>query len=105
MLYFFSDLVGFVYPVYASIKAIETADNKEDDTFWLTYWLVFALFKVVENIADVLISSIPFYFFLKIGFLYWCFSSQFQVREFNSMMMTSLINLPGIRALSLCTSS
>lgn len=74
-------MVGFLYPVYASIKAIETQDNKEDDTFWLTYWLVFALFKVVENIADVLISSIPFYFFLKIAFLYWCFSSQFRGSE------------------------
>lgn len=83
MLLFFSsgdvavDLFGFLYPVYASIKAIET-EEKEDDTFWLTYWLVFALFKVVENIADIFISSIPFYFLIKIAFLYWCFSSQFQ---------------------------
>jgi hypothetical protein len=37
---------------------------------------------VVENVADVLISSIPFYFILKIAFLYWCFSPQFRGANF-----------------------
>jgi hypothetical protein len=44
----FSDLVGFVYPMYGSIKAIESKES-EDDTLWLTYWLVFALFKVRKS--------------------------------------------------------
>jgi receptor expression-enhancing protein 5/6 len=44
----FSDLVGFVYPMYGSIKAIESKES-EDDTLWLTYWLVFALFKVRQS--------------------------------------------------------
>ena len=39
------DLVGFVYPMYASLKAIETF-SKDDDKQWLTYWVVFSLFKV-----------------------------------------------------------
>lgn len=64
-----SDLVGFIYPVYASIKAIETK-TKEDDAQWLTYWLVFGLFKVIEGPADFLISSIPFYFFIKVFTIY-----------------------------------
>ena len=40
-----SDLIGFVFPMYASIKAIESPET-DDDTLWLTYWLVFSLFKV-----------------------------------------------------------
>lgn len=55
-----------------SIKAIET-DSKEDDTLWLTYWIIFSLFKVVEGISDFVISFIPFYFFLKAALLVWCY--------------------------------
>ncbi|PIO53007.1 hypothetical protein TELCIR_25678, partial [Teladorsagia circumcincta] len=30
------NFMGFIYPAYVSIKAIETA-TKDDDTQWLTY--------------------------------------------------------------------
>jgi receptor expression-enhancing protein 5/6 len=39
------DLVGFTYPMFASLKAIESP-NADDDKQWLTYWVVFSLFKV-----------------------------------------------------------
>ena len=42
-----SDMVGFIYPMYMSIKAIESVE-KADDSQWLTYWLIFSLFKVVH---------------------------------------------------------
>ena len=70
---FIIDLIGFVYPMYGSIKAIESKD-KDDDTLWLSYWLVFCVFKIVEGVADVLISAIPFYFLGKLGFLVWCYN-------------------------------
>ncbi|RYY87458.1 HVA22/TB2/DP1 family protein [archaeon] len=40
-----SDLVGFVYPAYASIKAIESKE-KDEEKLYLSYWLLFGLFKV-----------------------------------------------------------
>jgi len=69
---FVIDLIGFVYPVYGSIKAIESKDAAED-TQWLTYWLLFSVFKMLEQVADVLISNIPFYFVSKVLFLIWCY--------------------------------
>ena len=48
---FIIDLIGFIYPMYGSIKAIESKD-KEDDTLWLTYWLVFCVFKVSGGCDD-----------------------------------------------------
>ncbi|KIH44001.1 TB2/DP1, HVA22 family [Ancylostoma duodenale] len=33
------NFMGFIYPAYVSVKAIETA-TKDDDTQWLTYWSV-----------------------------------------------------------------
>ena len=43
--------MGFLYPAYCSIKALESS-VKNDDTQWLTYWVVFAFFSVVEYFAD-----------------------------------------------------
>mmetsp|Transcript_14523 Transcript_14523/g.19910 ORF Transcript_14523/g.19910 Transcript_14523/m.19910 type:complete len:172 (+) Transcript_14523:52-567(+) len=71
--HFLIDMVGFLYPMIESVKAIES-DAKSDDTLWLTYWLIFALFKVTEGFADFLLSTIPFYFLLKGAFLVWCYA-------------------------------
>lgn len=65
------NVIGFIYPAYESIKAIETANSK-DDTKWLTYWVVYSSFIIVEFFSDYLLYWIPFYFFLKIGLLIWC---------------------------------
>mmetsp|Transcript_6355 Transcript_6355/g.12149 ORF Transcript_6355/g.12149 Transcript_6355/m.12149 type:complete len:162 (+) Transcript_6355:448-933(+) len=67
-----SDLLGFTYPAYASFKAIDSADPN-DDTQWLTYWVVFACFSIVESAASFVVSWIPFYFFVKLGFLVWLY--------------------------------
>lgn len=67
------NLIGFVYPAYASIKAIETK-QKDDDTKWLTYWVVYACFGIVEFFSDILLSWFPFYWLGKCTFLVFCFA-------------------------------
>merc|ERR1712055_323163 len=63
-----ANTVGFLYPAYCSIKALESS-VKNDDTQWLTYWVVFGLFSVIEYfIAD----WVPFYWLFKCLFLIWC---------------------------------
>ncbi|KAK8723822.1 hypothetical protein OTU49_011559 [Cherax quadricarinatus] len=66
------NVIGFIYPAYCSIKALEST-KKEDDTRWLTYWVVFALFSVCEFFSDLLLSWFPFYWLAKCVFLVWCF--------------------------------
>ena len=61
-----SVLVGFVYPAFQSWKALESAKGGESakaggapsqsQSAWLTYWVVFSLFNVLEHLADVLVS-------------------------------------------------
>ncbi|KAL8568682.1 Receptor expression-enhancing protein 5 [Nucella lapillus] len=63
---FLCNFIGFLYPAYASIKAIESED-KDDDTKWLTYWVVYSVFSLVEIFADILLFWIPFYWLLKVG--------------------------------------
>ena len=41
--------------------------EKDDDTQWLTYWVVYAAFGILEYFTDLLLSWIPFYFLAKVG--------------------------------------
>lgn len=66
------NFVGFIYPAYCSIHALESP-HKEDDAKWLTYWVVYALFATVEFFSDFIFSWFPLYWLAKIIFLVWCF--------------------------------
>ncbi|OXB54711.1 hypothetical protein ASZ78_006750 [Callipepla squamata] len=55
------NLIGFAYPAYVSIKAIESS-SKEDDTTWLTYWVVYGVFSVAEFFSDIFLYWFPFYY-------------------------------------------
>ncbi|RIA90560.1 TB2/DP1, HVA22 family-domain-containing protein [Glomus cerebriforme] len=64
------NLAGFLYPAYASFKAIKVNDTKSILP-WLIYWIVMAFFTVGEGIADNLIFWFPFYYEIKIFFILW----------------------------------
>jgi receptor expression-enhancing protein 5/6 len=40
-------VVMLLYPLYASIKAIESP-FKEDDQQWLTYWVIYSFITLLE---------------------------------------------------------
>ena len=48
--------------------------NKDDDTKWLIYWVVFATFSMLESFSDIIIGWLPFYWLSKCLFLVWCMS-------------------------------
>ena len=67
-LYGILEFLLFLYPAYMSYHALEYAlpadDMDEDDEdedelvrYWLTYWVVYALFVVVSSVTDLLLSS------------------------------------------------
>ncbi|KAJ9142545.1 Protein YOP1 [Coniochaeta hoffmannii] len=64
-----TNLAGFVIPGYYSLEALFTS-TKHDDTQWLTYWVVFALFTVIESMISV-VYWFPFYYTFKFVFLLW----------------------------------
>lgn len=72
---FLTDLIGYLYPLYKSIEAIESM-NADDVTDWLTYWLIFGFFKIAERFFDVFMGTSVFYFFAKVAFLVWCMAYQ-----------------------------
>nr|XP_018914246.1 PREDICTED: receptor expression-enhancing protein 5-like [Bemisia tabaci] len=66
------NIIGFVYPAYCSIRALESP-NKEDDTKWLTYWTVFAFLSIIEFPSEIILRVIPVYWLLKCIFFIWCY--------------------------------
>lgn len=59
------NVFGFVYPAYCSMKALESP-KKEDDTKWLTYWVVFAVFTIIEYFSDSILCWFPVYWLFKV---------------------------------------
>ena len=76
-----ANIVGFVYPLFASFRAIETS-SKDDDTQWLTYWVIYSLFSLTESLTDLLFNWIPLYALFKSLFLVWCYHPQYKGASF-----------------------
>lgn len=70
-----TNLAGFLIPGYYSLNAIFTL-TKVDDTQWLTYWVVFAFFSVIESAISVT-YWLPFYYVFKFALIMWLGLPQF----------------------------
>jgi receptor expression-enhancing protein 5/6 len=66
-----------LYPLYASIMAIESP-YKEDDQQWLTYWVLYSLVSLLEMAAGRVIAWIPFYSTIKLLLASWLVLPQFR---------------------------
>jgi len=66
-----TNLIGTIYPAYWTMKSIQS--QNDDDKYWLTYWVVFAFFSLIDVFSGFLMKLIPFYFIFKIIFLVWLF--------------------------------
>ncbi|KAG0471753.1 hypothetical protein HPP92_016299 [Vanilla planifolia] len=62
--------VTFVYPLYVSVKAIETK-SPIDDQQWLTYWILYSLITLFELTFAKLIEWLPFWPYAKLMFNCW----------------------------------
>ena len=74
-----STLIGVVYPALMTLQALETT-SPDDDKIWLTYWLCFSIFMILDKIIEKLYFKkiIPFYFFIKIGVLVFLMHPRFR---------------------------
>ena len=70
-------LLAVAYPAFMSFLALESGDEAEN-TQWLTYWVVYGLFNIVDQFAGFILHFIPFYYFLKLGFLVFLFHPNFK---------------------------
>ncbi len=71
--YWITFAIGFLYPAYMTFKTVESIENVQDDKLWLCYWVVFSITNVLDRFLNTILAIIPFYSFLKIGFIVWLF--------------------------------
>jgi len=80
------NFICFVYPAYRTYKTLEGRglspsefrridddESIEVHRFWLSYWVVYGLFRVFEFVGDYTLYWLPYYDLAKIVFLVWCF--------------------------------
>ncbi|KAK7348599.1 hypothetical protein VNO80_23161 [Phaseolus coccineus] len=63
-------LVTLAYPLYASIKAIETKSTA-DDQQWLTYWILYSILTLFELTFAKVLELLPIWPFAKLIFSCW----------------------------------
>jgi hypothetical protein len=72
-----SSIPTFVFPVFASYKALKTTDPAQL-TPWLMYWVVLACALLFESWAGFILFWIPFYSWIRLGFLLYLILPQTQ---------------------------
>jgi len=66
---FLVNTAGFAIPAYYSLEDLFSS-GKADDTQWLTYWVVYAFFTVIESALNA-VYWFPFYYTFKFVFVIW----------------------------------
>jgi receptor expression-enhancing protein 5/6 len=69
----------YIYIAYASFMTIESP-QKDDDTQWLTYWVVISFIQIFEYFSDVLLYWFPFYYLFKTIIVLWLTLPRFKVK-------------------------
>ena len=64
-------VIGVTYPCWCSILALETTETFEDDKKWLTYWMVFNLFNMLDQSFQWITSYIPFFLLFRLFIIIW----------------------------------
>lgn len=91
------NIIAVAYPAFISLKALETS-SKDDDTKWLTYWVLYAIFSVFEFFTGYLPVIIPFYYLWKVnysGFFFLLFirtTFDFDTKSIDRMKFIQLID-------------
>ncbi|XP_024535199.1 HVA22-like protein e [Selaginella moellendorffii] len=70
-------LMMLLYPLYASIQAVESP-NKEDDVQWLTYWVLYSFVTLLELALGTVLAWIPIWPTLKLVAACWLVLPQFK---------------------------
>ncbi len=66
-----SDVISLAYPLYCTVRAIESRTKEAQET-WLLYWVVYSTLIFIEYLVGRFLSLLPAYFLIRTAFLIWC---------------------------------
>ncbi len=67
--------ITVIYPSIKSIQALES-HGTQDDKEWLTYWIIFGLFSLVDDCCGCILNFIPYFFWIKLAFFIYLLAPQ-----------------------------
>ncbi|KAM7480173.1 hypothetical protein LguiA_028386 [Lonicera macranthoides] len=70
-----------LYPLYASVIAMEST-SKVDDEQWLAYWILYSFLTLAEMLLQPLLEWIPIWYDMKLAFVVWLVIPQFRGAAF-----------------------
>ncbi|XP_060215541.1 HVA22-like protein e [Lycium barbarum] len=70
-----------LYPLYASVVAIEST-SKLDDEQWLAYWILYSFLTLMEMLLQPILEWIPIWYDVKLIFVAWLVLPQFRGAAF-----------------------
>ncbi|KAL8123262.1 HVA22-like protein e [Apium graveolens] len=70
-----------MYPLYASVLAMETT-TKLDDEQWLAYWILYSFLTLLEMLLEPVLEWIPIWYDVKLIFVAWMVLPQFRGAAF-----------------------
>ncbi|XP_039133702.1 protein HVA22-like [Dioscorea cayenensis subsp. rotundata] len=73
--------ITLLYPLYASVQALESP-SKLDDEQWLAYWILYSFLTLLEMIADPILKWIPIWYQMKVILVAWLVLPQFRGAAF-----------------------
>jgi len=87
---FLSILIGILYPSYQTYKSIKY-EYYDQYPLLLCYWILFNFFQIFEYIFDQILSLIfPFYYELKLIFIFWLTYKNFSQLLFYNFILPYL---------------
>ncbi|ONK72026.1 uncharacterized protein A4U43_C04F14880 [Asparagus officinalis] len=90
--------VMLLYPLYASVCAIESP-SKVDDEQWLAYWILYSFITLTEMVAEPILYWIPMWYQIKVAFVAWLVLPQFKGASFiyDKFVREQLLNKYGAK--------
>ncbi|CAJ1975086.1 unnamed protein product [Sphenostylis stenocarpa] len=70
-------VVTLLYPLYASVVAIES-QSKFDDEQWLAYWIIYSFLTLAEMVLRPVLEWIPIWYDVKLLTAAWLVLPQFE---------------------------
>ncbi|CAN6585602.1 unnamed protein product [Malus baccata var. baccata] len=70
-----------LYPLYASVVAIEST-SKLDDQQWLAYWIIYSFLTLMEMVLQPALELLPIWYNVKLVFVAWLVLPQFKGAAF-----------------------
>ncbi|XP_059661663.1 HVA22-like protein e [Cornus florida] len=74
-------LIMLLYPLYASVMAIEST-SKVDDEQWLAYWILYSFLSLMEMLFQPILEWIPIWYDVKLALVVWLVMPQFRGAAF-----------------------